>query len=73
MARPATQAMVAHGANAAGANQRAYALIQGTAQRQATMLAYIDCFQFLGLAILAMIPMVFLMKKSKPGGGMAVH
>jgi MFS transporter, DHA2 family, multidrug resistance protein len=65
--------MMAHGASAAGANQRAYALVQGTAARQATMLAYIDCFQFLGFAILAMIPMVFLMKKSKPGGGMAVH
>jgi hypothetical protein len=37
------------------------------------MLAYIDCFAFLGFAILAMVPMVFLMKKSKPGGGMAVH
>ena len=28
---------------------------------------------FSGVAILAMIPMVFLMKKSKPGGGIAVH
>jgi DHA2 family multidrug resistance protein len=65
--------MMAHGANAAGANQRAYALIQGTAQRQATMLAYIDCFWFLGVSILAMIPVAFLIKKSKPGGGMAVH
>ena len=43
--------MVAHGASAAGANQQAYALIQGTVQRQATMLAYIDCFWFLGVAI----------------------
>ena len=69
----ASRAMVAHGASAAGANQRAYALIQGTIQRQATMLAYVDCFWFLGVAIMAMIPTVFLMKKSKPGGGMAVH
>src|SRR5215475_12476821 len=51
----------------------AYAMIQGTVQRQAIMLSYIDCFWFLGLAILCMIPAVFLMKKSKPGGGMAVH
>jgi DHA2 family multidrug resistance protein len=69
----ASRAMVAHGASVAGANQRAYALIQGTIQRQATMLAYVDCFWFLGVAIMAMIPTVFLMKKSKPGGGMAVH
>ena len=51
----------------------AYALVQGTVERQATMLAYLDCFWFLGVAILAMVPMVFLMKKSKPGGGMVAH
>ena len=69
----AARAMMAHGASAAGANRQAYALVQGTVQRQATMLAYLDCFWFLGVAILAMVPMVFLMKKSKPGGGIAVH
>jgi DHA2 family multidrug resistance protein len=65
--------MQTHGANAAHATQQAYALIQSTVQRQATMLAYIDCFWFLGVAIMCMIPMVFLMKKSRPGGGIAVH
>src|SRR6202047_3030640 len=69
----ATRAMQAHGASAAHATQQAYALVQSTVQRQATMLAYIDCFWFLGVAIMAMIPMVFLMKKSRPGGGIAVH
>ncbi len=69
----ASRAMQSHGASVAGATRQAYALIQGTVERQATMLAYIDCFEFLGIAILAMVPMVFLMKKSKPGGGMAVH
>ncbi|HTT22280.1 MAG TPA: DHA2 family efflux MFS transporter permease subunit [Candidatus Sulfotelmatobacter sp.] len=73
MLRGAASAMQAHGAIAAGATQQAYALIQGTVQRQAVMLSYIDCFWFLGVAILCMIPAVFLMKKSKPGGGMAVH
>jgi len=65
--------MQAHGASAAHATQQAYALVQSTVQGQATMLAYIDCFWFLGVAIMAMIPMVFLMKKSRPGGGVAVH
>ncbi len=73
MLRGATRALQAHGASAAGAAQQAYALVQGTVQRQATMLSYIDCFWFLGVAILCMVPTVFLMKKSKPGGGMAVH
>jgi DHA2 family multidrug resistance protein len=73
MLQGAARAMQAHGASAAGASQRAYALVQGTVQRQAVMLSYIDCFWFLGVAILCMIPAVFLIKKSKPGGGMAVH
>jgi MFS transporter, DHA2 family, multidrug resistance protein len=73
MLRGAANAMQARGASATEATQQAYALIQSTVQRQATMLAYIDCFWFLGVAILCMVPAVFLMKKSKPGGGMAVH
>src|SRR5580658_2347036 len=73
MLQGAEQTMRAHGASAAFATQKAYALIEGTVQRQATMLAYIDDFRLLGFAILAMVPLVFLMKKSKPGGGIAVH
>jgi DHA2 family multidrug resistance protein len=73
MLQGAARAMQVHGASPAEASQRAYALVQGTVQRQAVMLSYIDCFWFLGVAILCMIPAVFLIKKSKPGGGMAVH
>ena len=62
----ASRAMQAHGASAAGATQQAHALIQNMVERQATMLAYIDCFSLLGFSILAMIPVVFLMKKTKP-------
>jgi MFS transporter, DHA2 family, multidrug resistance protein len=73
MVQGATRAMQAHGASAAFATRQAYALVEGTVQREATMLAYIDNFRLLGWAIMAMIPIVFLMKKSKPGGGIAVH
>jgi MFS transporter, DHA2 family, multidrug resistance protein len=73
MLQGATRAMQAHGASAAFANQQAYALIAGTLQREATMLAYLDDFWMLGIAILLMIPTVFLMKKSRPGGEVAVH
>ncbi len=62
-----------HGGGAPGSSSLPYAIIQGAVARQATMLSYMDCFYFLGFAILAMVPMVFLMKKSKPGGGIAVH
>jgi DHA2 family multidrug resistance protein len=67
-----SQAMRVHGATATHATQQAYAMIEGTVQRQAAMLAYIDDFRLLGFAILAMVPLVFLMKKGKPGG-IAVH
>jgi DHA2 family multidrug resistance protein len=73
MIQGASGALRAHGASAAGATQRAYALIQGVVARQATMLAYVDCFWLLGVSILCMVPMVFLIKKARPGGGIAVH
>jgi len=73
MLQGATQAMRAHGSSASFATQQAYALIEGTVQRQATMLAYLDDFRLIGIAILAMVPLVFLMKKGRPGGGIAVH
>ena len=53
--------------------QRTYAVMQGNVIRQSTMLAYIDNFWLLGVVIICLIPCVFLMKKSKPGGGIAVH
>ncbi len=37
------------------------------------MLAYVDDFRLLGTCILVMVPFVFLMKKGRPGGGIAVH
>jgi DHA2 family multidrug resistance protein len=52
---------------------RAYAMVQNTVVRQATMLAYIDNFRLLGIAILCMIPLAFLMKRPKAGGDIPVH
>ena len=63
----------AHGGGPPGSSATPYALIQFAAIRQASMLSYIDCFWFLGVAIMAMVPMVFLIKKAKAGGGIAVH
>jgi DHA2 family multidrug resistance protein len=72
MLHATTRAMESHGAGASLATQQAYALIANTVQRQATMLAYIDNFWLLGISIMAMIPVVFLMRKGRPGS-MAVH
>ena len=61
------------GTGAGTASQHAYAMLQANVIRQSTMLAYIDNFWLLGIVIFCLIPFVFLIKKSKPGGGMAVH
>jgi MFS transporter, DHA2 family, multidrug resistance protein len=55
------------------AAQHAYAVIQANIIRQSTMLAYMDNFWLLGTVILCLIPFVFLIKKSKPTGGIAAH
>ena len=68
-----TSALEGRGFSATDAARKAYAMLQGTLLRQANMLAYIDCFWLLGVAILAMIPLAFLMKKTRPGASMAVH
>jgi len=73
MLRGIAQQLTAHGASSADAQKQAYAVVQNMVQRQATVLAYIDNFYVLGFVILAMVPMVFLMKKTKSSGGMAVH
>jgi DHA2 family multidrug resistance protein len=64
---------VAHGASAAQATHQAYAVIGNMINQQATMLAYIDDFWIVGWAVLVMIPLVFLMKRVKPGAPMAAH
>lgn len=61
------------GSGAGTASQHAYALLQANVVQQSTMLAYIDNFWLLGAVIFCLIPFVFLIKKSKPGGGIAVH
>ena len=44
-----------------------YALVMRTIERQAATLSYIDCFWLLGVAFAFMIPLVFVMRKTKPG------
>src|SRR6202522_2792706 len=53
--------------------QQAYAMMQANVIRQSTMLAYIDNFWLLGIVIACLIPCVFLIKKTKPGGEIVAH
>lgn len=50
-----------------------YALIMRRLQQQAATLSYIDCFWTMGIAFGVLIPLVFVMKKTKPGRAMAGH
>jgi DHA2 family multidrug resistance protein len=68
-----THMLIVKGSSPDEAARQAYGIIANSLGRQATMLAYIDNFWMLGIAIGVMIPLVFLMKKVKPGGPMAAH
>ncbi len=71
MLQGATAALKVHGSSTAP--QQAYALLQYNVQRQATMLSYIDNFYILAIVALCLIPVVFLVKKPRKGGGMVSH
>jgi MFS transporter, DHA2 family, multidrug resistance protein len=73
MLHAAERMLMAHGSSGYQASRQAYALVSGMIAQQATMLAYIDDFWLVGLCVVVMIPFVFVMKKVKPGGPIAVH
>ncbi len=57
------------GSDPGQAVQQAHGLVYGMVMRQAAMLSFIDAFWVLGLLFLAMAPMMFLMRKTKPHRG----
>jgi len=68
-----THTFILHGSSPHEASRQAYVVVANQIDQQATMLAYIDNFWLIGVLVAAMIPFVFLMKKVKPGGPIAVH
>jgi DHA2 family multidrug resistance protein len=66
--------LMARGVDAATAAKQAYAMMFGTIQRQAAIMAFNDAFFLLMVLFLLMIPLVFVMRKPKhAGGSVAVH
>ena len=65
--------LMGRGSSAYQASHQAYGMVANLMGQQAAVMAYIDCFWLLGIAALTMIPFVFLMKRAKPGGPIAVH
>ena len=67
-----TAGMIAAGADAVTATQRAYVILYGMLVRQASMVAFVTVFRVLGVVFLLMIPLVLLMKRPKRGGSAPV-
>jgi DHA2 family multidrug resistance protein len=70
-----TAGMISKGTPAAEAQHRAMALLDGQLMRQAAMLAYNDCWLFILLSFLVVIPAVFLLRKRRgaPGAPVDAH
>jgi DHA2 family multidrug resistance protein len=64
--RGAGEVLVAHGSDPVQAAGQSHLLLYGMAQQQAAMLAFNDAFRILALVLLALVPLVFLMKKAEP-------
>jgi MFS transporter, DHA2 family, multidrug resistance protein len=70
MSRGLKSAFQAGGSDPVTASHQAYAGLFGMVQRQAVMLSFLDVFQILSLMFLALIPLIFFMKRpGKAGAG----
>jgi DHA2 family multidrug resistance protein len=58
-------AMIAGGADAVTATSRTQAMMFGLVQRHASMVAFVGIFQLMGIAFIALVPLVLLMKRPK--------
>jgi DHA2 family multidrug resistance protein len=56
---------LSQGSSLSVATQQAYAAISGMVHRQASMIAFIDVTRLLGLIFLAVIPLVFIMRRPR--------
>ena len=60
---------VSQGADPVQAAAQAHGMIYNLVQQQAAMLSFNEVFWILGVAFLAVIPLMFLMKKTGPVKG----
>jgi MFS transporter, DHA2 family, multidrug resistance protein len=67
--RGLTHRFSAAGSSLTTAANQAHLQIYESLQRQAAVLAYLDIIEYLAIGSLLMVPLVFLMKKRKAGGG----
>jgi DHA2 family multidrug resistance protein len=68
------QRLVAAGSDITTATQRAYMILHGMVQRQASMVSFVTLFRMMGILFLIMIPLVLLMRRpSKAAAPAAAH
>jgi MFS transporter, DHA2 family, multidrug resistance protein len=65
--------LVDHGYSAADASVSALAQVHAIVQQQAAMQAFLDCFWILGVIAFLAVPLTFLIRKFKQGGGATAH
>ena len=75
MSRAAIAKLMAAGQPLLRAQQEAVGIAYSQALRQATAMSFIDCFWLLGVAMVAIIPVVFIMRRPPKAGapGAALH
>ena len=61
--------MTGHGASPPDAARAAHGLIYGSMLRQSAMLSFVDTFWFMGVLFLAIIPLMFLIRRTGPVRG----
>ena len=67
-----TQQFIGHGADAVAAGQQALGAVAAVVSREASVMAYGDCFGFVGILLLAMVLTVWLCRRAT-GGSLAMH
>jgi DHA2 family multidrug resistance protein len=65
---------MASGADPATATQRAYGMLYGVVNQQASMVSFVTLFRLLGIVFLLLIPLILLMRRPRTAAGpMAAH
>lgn len=68
-----TQSFISRGSNPILAHDQAIAALDNLVRREAYVMAFNDCFYFVGIALLVSAVTLLFCKKVKPGAGAAAH